>query len=89
MSDIATQKLPRGVSHNVGAHRYEKEMPLSLFQKLPEKIQEKIKAGLKREEVAAAAIVKSNEAQAGKTTADQAEVTKEKAAEEKKKPGRG
>ena len=73
-----TQKLARGASHTEGSRTYRGEMPRDMFNALPEKIQGKIKAAVKREEDKAAAVAKSNQSQAEKTETDQAEVAKEK-----------
>jgi hypothetical protein len=86
---VEYQKLARGVSHNVGGVRYENEMPLAVFQKLPEKIQGKLKAALKKEEDDAAKVEAENKKQAEKTEADQVKAQKEKDEAEKKKTGKG
>ncbi len=79
------QKLARGAMHCVGAKKYRGEMPLSMFKKLPDKVQIKMEANLKSQEVDAEKIAKSNMSQAKKTEADHAKVVKAKDEEKAKK----
>jgi len=79
------QKLARGAMHCEGAQKYVGEMPLSVFKKLPDKVQIKMKACLKSQEVDAEKIARSNMSQAEKTAADQAKVRKERDEEKAKK----